>query len=167
MIPETSQTTGSIGVVAVGILLFVPVTVLFNGPPNFTLVLLWSLVNTAPIDPSETIHLFTIGEYFATATMSFGRLPPSLQAWPLALGLYLLAFTSASAGWLFGREDRRVTGGVLVLAGGASLWVTVGLGGRIGATVGVDPVIVPVGTIFTWLTVIILYRDVLSTLIGR
>ena len=165
--PEAAQTTGSPGVAAVGALLVVPVTVLSNGTTSFTLVFLWSLVNTAPGAPSQTFHLFTIGEYFAAATMSFDRLPPSLQAWPLSLGLHVLAVGSASAGWLFGREDRRVTGGLLVLAGGASLWVALGLGGRIGATVGVDPMIVPVGAIFTWVTVILLYRDDLWSLVGR
>jgi hypothetical protein len=153
-----SSTGGPVEVAAAVGLVFLPVTVLLNSDPSLTLVFPWSLINVTPRDPVQTLHVFSIVEYLGTATMSYGGLPASLRAWPVALALHMLAVVSAGMGWAFGREDRRVTAGLLTLAGGASLWVAIGLGNRIGATVGADPVVTPVGAVTTWVIVVILYR---------
>ncbi len=46
---------------------------------------------------------------------------------------------SAVAGALLGREDRRVTGGLLVLAAVGSAWVAVGVGARGGSVHAAPP----------------------------
>ncbi|SIQ97738.1 TIGR04206 family protein [Haladaptatus litoreus] len=58
-----------------------------------------------------SLHVTTLPEYLFVLTAG---LPPQLLAWPLSVLFYLLALVSAFSGRF---EDRRVTGGLLVLAG--------------------------------------------------
>jgi len=155
---ETGAWRRAVAPLAVLALLVTPVTVFADGPRT-TLVFAWGLVNVTPETPGSLVHAYTIVEYFGNPRQSYGSLPASLQAWPLALGLHLLAVASALVGGLSGREDRRVTGGLLVLAGIASLWVTLGLASRVAATVGTEAgLVVPVGALATWLVAVGLYR---------
>ncbi|WP_129115015.1 TIGR04206 family protein [Halegenticoccus tardaugens] len=129
--------SGPAAVLAILSLSLLPWTVLGGG--DVTFVMPWGLVNPRPL------HVFTIVEYFADPRMGYATLPRSLQAWPLALLMYLLALASASVGLATGREDRRVTAGLLVIAGVASLSMTAGFLRR-GA-----PVAVPLGTGALWI----------------
>lgn len=162
-----TSTSGPIAVAAVVGLLLVPITALYNGAGDVTLVFPWAFVNTTPIDSEQAVHVYTVVEYFSTPGQSFERLPGSLQAWPLALGLYLLAAASAVGGWVFDREDRRVTAGLLVLAGIASLWVTVGVSSRLATTPNSNPsTVLPIGAVVTLAVVVWFYRDGLRRLPG-
>ena len=105
----------------------VPWTVVFSGG-IITLVFPWGM---AGFDPFTVTWLH---EYLS-ATKS---LPRQLEAWPISAFLYALALASTIGGVVTGVEDRRVTGGLLVIAGishlSVSSWV---LGtGRIGIPVG-------------------------------
>jgi uncharacterized protein (TIGR04206 family) len=71
-------------------------------------------------------------------------LPEYILAWPAAVGLYLVAVASALAGDALNREDRRLTAGVLVLAGLAILELARGFSYQPGRFA------VPVGTLFLW-----------------
>ncbi|MGM0449036.1 MAG: TIGR04206 family protein, partial [Methanobacteriota archaeon] len=87
---------------------------------------------------------------------------------PLALGSHLLAAASATGGVALGREDRRVTGGLLVLAATATLWVAAGLGVRfgVGATAGWLAVI-PVNALATLLVALGAYGRDLRHAVAR
>lgn len=152
-------TTGWLEFAAVLALLFVPITGLRADAGDYTFVMLWGFLNTAPLDPSAPVHVYTIREYVAAQPRPFGSLPASIQLWPVAFAFHLIAGASAAAGLVFGREDRRVTGGLLVLAGVASLSVAYGLALRAG--VGVDLgllSVLPVGAVVTWTVAGLLYR---------
>jgi len=151
--------SSTVALATVAALLFVPLTVMRAAPGDLTFVLPWALVNTAPVAPDRAVHVYTLAAYLGDPALSFGSLPRSLQAWPVALAFHLLAVVSAAGGRLAAREDRRVTAGLLGLAGVASLWVVVGLGSRVGATVGTDGLFVPVGAVVTWAVAIACYRD--------
>ncbi len=94
----------------------VPWTILSGGV--FTLIFPFGLVNTTPL------HLTTLLDYLRL-TGGFAALPEFLRAWPTSVLLYSGALASAVGGVL-GREDRRVTGGLLVLAGITHLGLAVG-----------------------------------------
>jgi uncharacterized protein (TIGR04206 family) len=86
----------------------------------------WGLVNSNPW------HLTDLPAYLTVYTRGFRSLPPRLQAWPLATGLYLLAvgggvLSVSRPEW----GDARVTAGLLALAGAVHLQATLGLA-RIG-----------------------------------
>ena len=101
--------------------------------PSGDFVFAWGLVSTGPL------HVTTLTDYLFVYTAG---LPSRLLAWPVAVVLYLLAVASA----LFGpvdREDRRVTGGLLVLAGVSHLRFSLGLT-RPGLLV------IPTGTVLLW-----------------
>jgi len=100
--------------VGVGLL---PWVALLNAPGDTTFVMAWGLLNTNPW------HVLVLPSYLA-ATQGFGSLPWSLQVWPLSVAFYAGALASAAAGALAGREDVRVTVGLLVLSavGSAILW---------------------------------------------
>lgn len=100
--------------VAVGAL---PWVVLLNAPGDATFVMAWGLLNTNPW------HVLVLPSYLE-ATQGFGSLPWSLQVWPLSAAFYAGAVVSAATGALVGREDVRVTAGLLVLSavGSLSLW---------------------------------------------
>jgi uncharacterized protein (TIGR04206 family) len=101
---------------AVVALALVPWTILSSGV--LTLLFPFGLVNTTPL------HLTTLLEY-RRFTGGFAALPGFLRAWPTSVLLYLGALASAVGGVL-GREDRRVTGGLLVLTGITHLGLAVG-----------------------------------------
>ncbi|WP_256403412.1 TIGR04206 family protein [Halorubrum salinum] len=126
-------------------LLAVPMAVIPG--EDVTVVSLWGFLNvTGTSDGTGVVGGvggYPVWRYFFDQPRAFSTLPPSIRAWPLAIGFHLLAAGSALSGIACGREDRRVTGGLLVLAAGASLWVSVGLALRFG-----------VGTTTGWFTVI-------------
>ncbi|WP_435099696.1 TIGR04206 family protein [Halorubrum sp. N11] len=140
---DTADSSGRvsrrIGWVLVVALLAVPMAVIPGD--TLTLVSLWGFLSTA--GPGLGSGGYPVWTYFLDQPRSFWSLPASIQAWPLAIGFHLLAAASATAGAALGREDRRVTGGLLALAAAASLWVSVGVATRFG-----------VGTTSGWLAVI-------------
>ncbi|ELZ39827.1 TIGR04206 family protein [Halorubrum tebenquichense] len=129
-------------------LLAVPMAVV-PGEGDATLVSLWGFV-TLGGDGAAGVTGYPVWAYFLDQPRPFATLPPSIRAWPLAVGFHLIAAASATAGVAFGREDRRVTGGLLALAAAATLWVAAGLGVRfgVGATAGWLAVL-PVGALAT------------------
>jgi len=99
------------------------------------LVFSWGLVSTSPL------HVTTLPDYLLVYTRG---LPRRLLAWPVGVGLYLLAVASAALGLAAPSfEDRRVTGGLLVLAGASHLWFSLGMS-RTGLLA------VPSGTLALW-----------------
>jgi uncharacterized protein (TIGR04206 family) len=128
-------------------LLAVPMAVI-PAAGDLTVVSLWGFLNAG--GPGSGLGGYPVWSYFLDQSRPFAALPPSIRAWPLAVGFHLLAAASALAGAALGREDRRVTGGLLVLAAAASLWVSVGLATRfgVGTTSGLFAVL-PVGAIAT------------------
>lgn len=127
-------------VVAVLVVGLVPWSVLW-GRSDTVLVMAWGL-----FDPSN-IHLHSLYTLLTESWPSYWLLPHSLRVWPVGTGLYGLALASAGSGLVFQREDPRVTGGLLVLAGIAALWVTIG----IAVMTGGGTVAVPVGALALWL----------------
>ncbi|PSP54363.1 TIGR04206 family protein [Halobacteriales archaeon QS_1_67_19] len=122
---------GSRRLLALVALAGVPWTVLAAGD----LVFAWGLVATDPV------HVTTLPDYLFVYTMG---LPRRLLAWPVSAVLYALAVGNAGLGQLGARfEDRRVTGGLLALAGASHLWFAVGL-----ASPGL--LAVPLGTVLLW-----------------
>jgi len=73
-------------------------------------------------------HLVFLPEYLLVYTRG---LPDYILAWPVGVLLYLGALASA-AGGLVGREDRRVTAGLLALVGLTQLSVAAGFSRRLG-----------------------------------
>jgi uncharacterized protein (TIGR04206 family) len=104
-------------VLALLVLLALPWTVLAYETGFVTLVFAWGLAT--PAQGSVTSILDFLFRYTA-------GLPGYILAWPLGVGCYLLALLSATAGALTGREDVRVTAGLLVCAGITSLSVARG-----------------------------------------
>ncbi|WP_430505162.1 TIGR04206 family protein [Haloparvum sp. PAK95] len=158
--PRESAATSSLGaVLAIAALVFVPVTAIEAGPDRFTLVMQWGFLHLVTPFADASTHAYPLWTFFAEQPRSFGSLPKSIQAWPLALGLHAVALASALLGATVGREDRRVTGGVLVLAGIATFWVTLGVAHRFG--VGLDAglfSVLPIGAAGTWAVVGVMYR---------
>jgi uncharacterized protein (TIGR04206 family) len=72
-------------------------------------------------------YLVFLPEYVFVYT---GGLPDYILAWPIGVLVYLLALASA-AGGLFGREDRRLTAGLLVLVALTQLSVATGFSRRL------------------------------------
>lgn len=156
------STSGPRGVLLVVALLFVPITVLRGGGGDgLTLVMQWGFLNTVSRDPNEAFHLYTLWQFFADQRGAFAALPGSIRAWPLAFGFHLAALASAAGGVALDREDRRVTGGLLLLAALATLWVAVGVASRLG--VGVTAgwfAVLPVGGVATLCVALVVYgRD--------
>jgi uncharacterized protein (TIGR04206 family) len=120
-------------IAALGVL---PWTVLAIGS-DFTFVFGVGLFNT---DPPQFVDLY---RYLFVYTAGPSALPEYLLAWPTSLLLYLGALASGLGG-LFGHEDRRVTAGLLVVAGFTQLSVAWGLS-RVGARLAV-----PIGTAVFW-----------------
>ena len=107
-----------------------------NGTGDLTAVMSWGLVNTNPW------HTLLLPSYL-DATQGFSTLPQSLQVWPLGLAFYCGAFLSSASGVFAGREDVRVTLGLLALSAITSVIVWWGLLGRGAAGT------IPVGVIAT------------------
>ena len=80
----------------------------FSRGGGTTFVFGWGLFNTQP--PNATY----IWDFFFLYTQG---LPGYIYAWPISLFCYLGAVLSGLVGLLWEREDPRVTGGLLVVAG--------------------------------------------------
>ncbi|MYL15345.1 TIGR04206 family protein [Halorubrum distributum] len=127
---ESPSISGRVEWLLVVALLAVPMAVVPGGDDAPTLVSLWGFVTLG--GDGSGLGGYPVWAYFLDQPRPFATLPPSIRAWPLALGFHLLAAGSATSGVALGREDRRVTGGLLVLAAAATLWVAAGLGVRFG-----------------------------------
>ena len=104
--------------------------------PSGDFVFAWGLVSTTPV------HVTTLPDYLFVYTAG---LPQRLLAWPVAVLLYGLAVGSAVLGNVDADlEDRRVTGGLLVLAGASDLWFALGMVERTGLLA------FPTGTVLLW-----------------
>jgi uncharacterized protein (TIGR04206 family) len=113
------RTSTPAALAAVALLGTVPVSVQTFARPGsgVSVVFPWGLFNTAPP------HVTTLLEFLFVYTSG---LPEFILAWPLSVGLWLLALGSATVGVAVGREDVRVTAFLLVLAGVAALSVSTG-----------------------------------------
>jgi uncharacterized protein (TIGR04206 family) len=108
-----SATTDRAAFVVLLLLLAVPWSVqTFTRGGGTTFVFAWGLFNTQP--PNATY----IWDFFFLYTQG---LPGYIYAWPLSVLCYAGAVVSGSVGLVFDREDPRVTGGLLVVAGVAQL----------------------------------------------
>jgi uncharacterized protein (TIGR04206 family) len=97
----------------------------FAGGVAPTYVFVWGLVTTDPFGVTlitDFLFRYTRG------------LPPYILAWPLSVGCYCLALASALSGRFVGREDRRVTAGLLVAAGVAQVTLARGFSVQPGRT---------------------------------
>jgi uncharacterized protein (TIGR04206 family) len=91
----------------------------------------------------------TLAEFLLRYTAG---LPGWLYAWPISALLYGLGVLSAAVGALGGREDVRLTAGLLVLAGVGNLWLAWGFSFQPGR------IAIPVGTAALWGVVWVVYR---------
>lgn len=105
---------------------------------NVTLVFPFALVdpNTGAVTP--------VTAYYFEYT---GTLPRYLQAWGIGVTLYLGAVASTVSGLVFDVEDRRLTAGLLVLAGLTQLSLTHGFSRQPGRFA------IPVGTVLCFAVV--------------
>ncbi|MGM0606379.1 MAG: TIGR04206 family protein [Halobacteriota archaeon] len=131
--------------VALAVLLlgaFVPWVLIRNAPGNVTFVMAWGLANP------NTGYILHMGSYLGQ-TLGFSTLPQSLQAWPIGATLYGLAIASAAIGAVFGREDPRLTGGLVVFAaiGGCIAWTYFAVQGRLYPTPFGLTYAIPIGPI--------------------
>ncbi|MFB6123736.1 MAG: TIGR04206 family protein [Haloferacaceae archaeon] len=116
-------------------LLAVPWTVLVYDSGYVTLVFAWGLVT--PTRGTVTTLYHFLFRYTA-------GLPEFILAWPVSVICYGFALASAVSGVLGGREDVRVTAGLLVFAGVAGLSVASGFSFQRGR------VAYPLGTLACW-----------------
>jgi len=163
---RSSSTSGRVEWLLVVGLLAVPMAVV-PGESDPTLVSLWGFV-TLGSDGGTGVTGYPVWAYFLDQPRPFATLPPSIRTWPLAVGFHLIAAASATAGVTFGREDRRVTGGLLALAAAATLWVAAGLSVRfgVGATAGWLAVL-PVGAVATLVVAAVRYGRDLRNVVAR
>ena len=110
------------------------------------LVFAWGLFNP------DTWHVTTLDAYLFVHTRG---LPDYLLAWPIAVVLLFGAITSAIAG-RWGREDPRLTGGLLVLVGLLILVTARGIG-RPSSVIGL-----PVGTVAVWFVALWVYWPLIT-----
>ena len=103
----TRTTRSGLAVLGVVGLLAVPWSVQVFSGRDATFLFAWGLVNTNP--PMVT----TLPEFLFLYTRG---LPEYILAWPLSVGSYAAALASAGVGWKTGREDPRVTAGLLLVA---------------------------------------------------
>lgn len=153
---------------AVAALLAVPVAVVPGSAGDPTLVSLWGLVNTGAPGSPLGLDLYPVWTFFVDGARPFGSLPRSIRVWPLATAFHLVATISAGSGVAVGREDRRVTGGLLLLAALASLWVAIGVAGRFGVGIASEWLtVLPVGAVATLAIAVIAYRHDLRAVMVR
>jgi len=114
-------------VLALGVL---PWTVAVAGTVTFVFPFALVDPNTGAVTP--------IVDYYVQYTTT---LPQYLRTWGIGVGCYLGAVASVVSGRVFGREDRRVTAGLLVLAGLTQLSLAHGFSRQPGRFA------VPIGTI--------------------
>ncbi|MFB6089818.1 MAG: TIGR04206 family protein [Halobellus sp.] len=88
-------------------LLAVPWSVQMFAVGDATFLFAWGLVNTNPLSVT------TLSDFLFVYTRG---LPEYILAWPLSTLLFAVALASAAVGWRTGREDPRVTAGLLVVA---------------------------------------------------
>lgn len=164
--PESTPISGRVEWLLVVALLAVPMAIVPGGDDAPTIVSLWGFVPLG--GDGGALGGYPVWAYFLDQSRPFATLPPSIRAWPLALGFHLLAAGSATSGVALGREDRRVTGGLLVLAAAAALWVAAGLGVRfgVGATVGWLAVL-PVSAIAAFALALAAYGRDLRGIVAR
>lgn len=105
-------------VVALGV---IPWTVII-APESVTLLFPFGLVD------GNSGHLVIVHEFLR---LSGGQVAPFLRAWPIGVVLYAGTLLSAVGG-LFGREDARLTGGLLVATAVSQLPVLAGVSRRMG-----------------------------------
>ena len=116
------------------------------------LVLAFGLLNPA------TGRLTTLPAYLLVHTRG---LPDALLAWPVASLLWLAALAAALVAVLAGREDPRLTGGLLAFAGASLLPVA----GAVGRPPSVTAL--PVGTAALWAVAWGAYGDALVRTVRR
>ena len=129
---SASSSSGAEGLGLLGALLVLPWSVVVPSG-DASLVFAWGLVH---LDPFAVTNLY---DYLFVYTRG---LPPRLIAWPASVFLYAGALASSFGGRLLGREDRRVTAALLVLAGVEHLRFA------LGSHTGV--VVVPIATALLW-----------------
>ena len=117
------------------VLLAAPWSVAVVDPGYVTLVFPWGLVTP------RTLSVTTLFDYLFVYTSG---LPEFLRAWPASVGLYALALLAAGGGAVSGADDRRVTAGLLALAGVAQVSLAVGFSAQPGR------VALPTGTLALW-----------------
>ena len=130
------------GLLAVAALAAVPWSLQVFSVGDATFLFVWGLVNTNPL------QLTTLTDFLFRYTAG---LPNYILAWPLGAVLWLCALASAAVGAVSGREDPRVTGGLLVLAGVTQVSVAFGF------SVQPNRVAYPTGTLALWLVAWWLY----------
>jgi uncharacterized protein (TIGR04206 family) len=148
-------------------LLAAPMAVVPGGDGGTTLVSLWGFA-TLGGDAGVGAGGYPVWAYFLDQPRPFATLPPSIRAWPAAVAFHVCAAGSATSGLALGREDRRVTGGLLLLAAAATLWVAAGLGVRfgVGATAGWLTVL-PVSAVATAAVGVVAYGGDLRAIVTR
>ncbi len=99
---------------------------------SVTLVFPFGFLNFGPLQLEDVVSYLTVDTY---------GLPQFLLAWPVGVGLYVLAVLSALSGTVLGREDRRVTALLLVFVALTQLRMVLGFSRRF------DTVAVPVGAV--------------------
>jgi uncharacterized protein (TIGR04206 family) len=97
-----------------------------------TLVFPFGFLNFGPLELEDIVSYVTVDTL---------GLPWFLLSWPIGVGIYLLAVASALSGLVFGREDRRVTALLLVVAGLTQVSMAQGFSRRLGTYA------IPVGTV--------------------
>lgn len=127
--------SSSADLLAVCSLLVVPWAILTYGRGPTTLLFAWGLVTPTPL------HVTDVYAYFFRFTVG---LPDWILAWVVGIVCLVGAVASAASGLVRGREDRRVTGGLLALVGVASVVVAVGFAGQPGR-LGI-----PLGAVVAW-----------------
>ena len=100
-----------------------------------TFLFAWGLLTPSPLS------ITTVVDFFFRYTAG---LPDFILAWPVGIACYAVALGSALSGYLFGREDVRVTAAGLVLAGITQLELARGFSVQPGRTAW------PVGAVLLW-----------------
>lgn len=124
-------TSGPVELLGIASLFVVPWDILTYVEGSTTLLFAWGMVDLV------SLHVTDAYAYFFTYTQG---VPDWILAWPVGVVCLVLALASATRGFARGREDVRVTGGLLVLVGVAALVVSMGFSvqsERIGVPVGV------------------------------
>jgi uncharacterized protein (TIGR04206 family) len=103
-----SDRTDRASFVVLLLLLGLPWSVQTFSDGGTTFVFAWGLFNTQP--PNVTF----VWDFFFLYTQG---LPDYIYAWPISVVCYVGAVASGFVGLVAGREDPRVTGGLLVVAG--------------------------------------------------